>query len=131
MDYATCLERMAALHADIPEVLVPGVIRAASATLAKIDAASHLTFCQYVVGDFVGRSGPQAIDAKWAGVILEELAETRPRFIVDASRQTWFETDAWIYDLRNYPDFGLNDLLREHYRQTAVLDDCPVWERVD
>ena len=63
--------------------------------------------------------------------LMDELEVTKPRFIVDASRATWFETEAWIYDLRNYPEFELNALLETKYREIARVDDCPIWERVD
>jgi hypothetical protein len=100
-------------------------------SLTRLEAASHITFCQFVANDFLGFPDLPSINDVWARMLLDELDATRPRFIVDASRQTWFESEAWIYDLRNFPDFELNNLLRTRYRQVARVDDCPIWERVD
>ena len=99
-------------------------------SLTRLEAASHITFCQYIVNDIQGFPDAPSINDEWARMLMDELEETRPRFIVDASRATWFETKAWIYDLRNYPEFELNTLLETKYREVARVDDCPVWERV-
>jgi 4-amino-4-deoxy-L-arabinose transferase-like glycosyltransferase len=98
-------------------------------SLTRLEAGSHITFCQFVVNDIAGVSGPPAFNPVWEKMLMNELGASRPRFIVDASSSSWFETKAGIYDLRNYPDFELNSLLDMHYRQVARLDDCPVWER--
>ena len=100
-------------------------------SLTRLEAASHITFCQYVANDFVGFPDRPSLNQEWAQILMNELDATQPRFIVDASRATWFETEAWIYDLRNFPDFELNTLLETEYRQVARVDDCPIWERVD
>jgi hypothetical protein len=100
-------------------------------SLARLEAASHITFCQYVVNDIPGFPDRPSINEEWARMLMDELETTKPRFIVDASRATWFETEAWIYDLRNYPEFELNTLLETKYREIARVDDCPIWERVD
>ncbi len=100
-------------------------------SLTRLEAASHITFCQYVANDLKGVPNRPVLNEEWAGVLMNELETTRPRFIVDASRVSWFETERWIYELRNYPDFELNALLQRDYRQVARVDDCPIWERLD
>ena len=100
-------------------------------SLTRLEAASHITFCQFVANDIPGFPDRPSINEVWAGMLLTELDTSRPRFIVDASRQTWFETEPWIYDLRNYPDFELNNLLRARYREVARIEDVPIWERID
>lgn len=100
-------------------------------SLTRLEAASHITFCQYVANDLAGVPDRPSLNQEWARMLMNELNATRPRFIVDASRATWFETEAWIYDLRNYPDFELNTMLETEYREVARVDDCPIWERVD
>jgi hypothetical protein len=98
-------------------------------SLSRLEAASHITFCQYVVNDIPGFPDRPSINEEWARMLMDELEATKPRFIVDASRATWFETEAWIYDLRNYPEFELNTLLDTEYREIARVDDCTIWER--
>ncbi len=100
-------------------------------SLTRLTAASHVTFCQYVANDFPGASEGRSINETWASILMDELEESRPRFVVDASRASWFETDATAYDLRNFPDFELNALLAASYREVARIDDCAVWERLD
>lgn len=99
-------------------------------SLARLEAASHITFCQFVANDLKGVPDRPRLNEEWADLLMRELRETRPRFIVDAATRSWFETERTIYDLDNFPEFELNALLRESYREVARVDDCPVWERV-
>ncbi|NIM00199.1 MAG: hypothetical protein GTN89_04760 [Acidobacteria bacterium] len=99
-------------------------------SLTRLEAASHITFCQYVAGDLKGVPNRPALDEEWADLLMAELGASKPRFIVDASRVSWFETERWIYELRNFPDFELNTMLERDYREVARVDDCPIWERV-
>jgi hypothetical protein len=100
-------------------------------SLSRIEAASHITFCQYVAGDLKGVADRPRLDPQWADLLMTELSATRPRFIVDAAAASWFETEADIYDLDNFPDFALNTLLRQSYREIGRADDCVVWKRID
>jgi hypothetical protein len=98
-------------------------------SLSRLESATHITFCQYVAGDLQGVADRPRLDRQWADLLMGELATTRPRFIVDAAAASWFETEADIYELDNFPEFELNTLLRENYREIGRADECAVWER--
>jgi len=100
-------------------------------SLTRLEAASNIAFCQFVANDLWGVPDRPRLHQEWAEILMRGLHETRPRFIVDAATRSWFETEATIYDLKNFPDFELNEFLKEEYREVARVDGCPIWERLD
>jgi len=101
-------------------------------SVTRLEAATQFSVCQYFVNDTAPVQGRPRLDEDLATKLMRELAERRPRFIVDASRRSWTmqgSREPWIYDLRLYPEFGLVRLLETEYRLAGVFDDCPVYER--
>jgi 4-amino-4-deoxy-L-arabinose transferase-like glycosyltransferase len=98
-------------------------------SLSRIEAASHITFCQYVANDLKGVPDRPQLNQEWAGLMMRELRESQPRFIVDAARRSWFETETDIYTRSNFEPFELNQMLDERYVLITTLDECDVWER--
>ena len=95
----------------------------------RLEAASHLTFCQYVANDLKGVPDRPRLNEEWAALLMDELREAPPRFILDAASRSWFETEETIYQLSNFPNFELNRWLLDDYRRTQIVDGVVVWER--
>jgi 4-amino-4-deoxy-L-arabinose transferase-like glycosyltransferase len=98
-------------------------------SLTRLESASHLTSCQYVVNDFLGAPERPSLNAPWVEMMMRDLSSRKPRFIVDASARSWTSTEPWIYGLEHYPGFELVEHIRVHYVARGELDGCAVFER--
>jgi hypothetical protein len=98
-------------------------------SLTRLEAASRLAMCQYVVNDFKAAPDHPSLNPHWAGMLMRDLRERQPRFIVDASSRSWYGTDPWVYDLSHYSDFELVGLLASEYVPIGHVDGCHVYER--
>ena len=101
-------------------------------SLTRMEAASHLSITQYVVGDYQGRPAAPRIDEAYAAMLLEDLQARSPRFIVDAAARSWTmaeDDDPRIYRLAGYPEFELLEMLDEEYRELGRFDECTLYER--
>lgn len=98
-------------------------------TLTRLESATAVTTCEYVVNDFLGAPRPGSIDPAWSGLLMRQLRERMPRFIVDASARSWSSTAPSIYRLARYPDFEFTDFLRANYEPFGRFDGCEVYVR--
>lgn len=101
-------------------------------SLTRLPAASHLSICQYVVGDYTPRPAPPALREPFAAMLMRDLEHRPPRFIVDASRRSWTmveHNDPRLYSLRLYPELGLTDALERDYRLQGRFDGCDLYVR--
>jgi hypothetical protein len=99
-------------------------------SLTRLEAASHLTICQYVVNDTVAEQSQPAIDTQLADELMRNLRSREPRFIVDAAQRSWTILESaqpWIYDLSLYPEFELTSLLEERYENVGSFDGCELY----
>lgn len=101
-------------------------------SLTRLEAASHYTISQYIVGDYHAGAAAGRLDARRAAALMTDLEQRRPRFVVDAWRRSWTMAasgDPAIYRLDRYPDFGLTRLLRERYDLVGTFDGCALYVR--
>jgi hypothetical protein len=101
-------------------------------SLTRLESASHLTVCQYVVNDTLAEQTQPAIQGELSEMLMRDLRARQPRFIVDASRRSWTMLESgnpWIYDLRRYPEFELVEMLRTEYVPAGTFDGCAVYLR--
>ena len=73
-----------------------------------------------------------ALQTRHAEMLMRDLRERGPRFIVDAWRRSWTMVasgDPSIYRLDRYPDFELPRFLERHYDLEGTLDGCELWVR--
>jgi 4-amino-4-deoxy-L-arabinose transferase-like glycosyltransferase len=101
-------------------------------SLTELQAASHFSITQYVVNDYSVDSVEPELDSFFADMVMNDLEERRPRFIVDAWRRSWTmnsSNDPRIYDLELYPEFELKRFLEAHYSSAGRFDDCELYLR--
>ena len=98
-------------------------------SLTRLESASHLASCEYVVNDFLGAPERPSLNAPWVEMMMRDLRSREPRFIVDASARSWTSTEPWIYGLEHYPRFELVEHIRESYLSLGELNGCEVYER--
>jgi len=95
---------------------------------SRLEAATRFGTASYVMLDASRETpdGPAYLETM-SHLLMSDLRERPPRFVVDASRcsQTMGRPD--VYMLERYPP--LADLLKHHYERVATADDCDVYVR--
>jgi hypothetical protein len=101
-------------------------------SLTGMEAASHFSMTQYIVNDYRVDPAEPELDRFFADMLMRDLEERRPRFVVDAWRRSWTmnsSNDPWLYRLELYPEFELKDFLESHYELAGRFDDCDLYIR--
>lgn len=101
-------------------------------SLSRLEAASQFTISQYIVGDYYSAPAAPALDSQHAEMLMRDLRERRPRFVVDAWRRSWTMAasgDPSIYRLERYPEFELPRFLERHYDLAGTYDGCDLYVR--
>ncbi len=98
-------------------------------SLTRLESASHITSCQYVVNDYLAGPERPSLNREWAEMVMQDLRWRQPRFIVDAAMRSWTSTEPWVYRLEHYPEFALGEFLRSDYVSLGEYDECEVFER--
>jgi 4-amino-4-deoxy-L-arabinose transferase-like glycosyltransferase len=101
-------------------------------SLSRLEAASHFSNCQYIVNDYEARPNAPRLNRYLADMLLGDLEQRPPRFVVDATQRSWTmeaSGDPWLYRLELYPDFELRDYLARNYRLLGSFDGCKLYLR--
>jgi hypothetical protein len=84
------------------------------------------------VNDYTPYPEQPTLNRPLAHMLMEDLRDRRPRFIVDAADRSWTlaaSGDPWLYRLDRYPRFELLSYLESDYRLAGRFDDCDVYVR--
>ena len=98
----------------------------------RLEPASHMTITEYIVEDYYVTPRGPTINQPFADLLMRDLQERPPRFIVDATLRSWTMVaggNPGLYRLDQYPEFELVWLLREDYRLVGVYSDCKLYVR--
>jgi hypothetical protein len=100
-------------------------------SLTRMEAASEITLTHIVVNDYSSIPGSPRIEPRYAAILMRDLRERTPRFIVDAQAisVTLAAGPPLLHRLALYPDFELNHLLRERYELVGRFDGCRLYLR--
>jgi hypothetical protein len=98
-------------------------------SLTRMQAASEITLPNIVVNDYSRIPGSPRIEPRYAAILMRDLRERTPRFIVDAAAVSVTLADGppRLYRLALYPDFELNHLLRDRYELVGRFDGCKLY----
>ncbi len=98
-------------------------------SLTRVEAASEITLPQVVVSDYSRTPVRPTIEPRYAAILMRDLRERTPRFIVDAGAVgiTLADGGPDRYRLGQYPDFELNRLLQERYELVGRFNRCKLY----
>ena len=129
--FESLVDQVTSISDDGDRVFVWGWVPEIYSAL-RLEPASHMTITQYIVEDYYITPRGPTINRPLSDLLMQDLRERLPRFIIDGTRRSWTDVaggDPWLYRLGQYPDFELVRLLREDYQLVGVYSDCKLYVR--
>lgn len=93
----------------------------------KLPPASRFAMCSYVVNDTQASRPTPQFHEPITNLLMNDLRNHPPRFIIDASEKSITLSKRKIYDLDKFEP--LHEYVKQHYEKVARIVDCDVYIR--